>query len=278
MRSVGLNMPHGLTPQHGSSSSTPRSTPRAASGNSVPARSGAAGRDEAMVGIMLDPTAAPAVPGAGLVVRHVWPGSPADMARVLPGDILLAIDSAPAVDAELATAALRGPAGSSVALAFRREGTGRFELPALERAPPMAVRALDEAVERLQRLAGEGRGSPAAAPPPEALAEALAACVRARTQMVEDRRRVVDDIAGAAEREGKAAVAATRRDAVLVEIAVAAENPRGDPQIRDAEREILRIGEASIPCPQTPLTSEDAPLSLSLSLSLSPSLSFPRLP
>jgi len=46
------------------------------------------------------------------------------------------------------------------------------------------------------------------------LAEAVAACSRARAQMVEDRRRLLDDIGGAARREVKARDAAARRDAV----------------------------------------------------------------
>ncbi|KAJ1468365.1 hypothetical protein T484DRAFT_1855511 [Baffinella frigidus] len=232
MRSVGLNMPMGLTPQHGSSGSTPRtSTPRA------PAKAGAAPRDEAGsrgddpgVGILLNSTETPVGAGAGLVVRHVWPGSPADSAGILPGDILLTVDGGHVLDPELAAAALRGPASSTVAVTLRREGAGGIEIPALERAPPLAVRALDDALDRLQKLAGEGRGSPGGIAP-EALAEAVGACARARAQMVEDRKRLLDDIGGAARREVKAWDAAARRDAVLVEIAVGGENPRGDPQV-----------------------------------------------
>jgi len=211
MRSVGLNMPLGLTPQHGSSGSTPRtSTPRA------PSKPGVAPRDEAGsrglepgVGILLDSTETPVGAGAGLLVRHVWPGSPADSAGIVPGDILLTVDGSPALDPELAAAALCGPSSSTVAVTLRREGAGSIEVPALERAPPLAVRALDDALDRLQKLSGEG---PAVAP--EVLAEAVAACSRARVQMVEDRRRLLDDIGGAARREVKARDAAARRDAV----------------------------------------------------------------
>lgn len=62
----------------------------------------------------------------GLRVRMVFPGSPAKGAGLGPGDLIVAVDGKTTIGqpVDASTGRIRGPAGTSVQLTFRRAGTG----------------------------------------------------------------------------------------------------------------------------------------------------------
>jgi carboxyl-terminal processing protease len=68
----------------------------------------------------------------GLRVRMVFPGSPAKAAGIGPGDLIIAVNGTTTIGkpADVSTGRIRGPAGTSVVLTFRKHGTG----------PPRTVR------------------------------------------------------------------------------------------------------------------------------------------
>jgi serine protease Do len=71
-----------------------------------------AGPENAWLGVAIHPAQIPRSPGSGkrfgLVVLEVEPGSPADLASLLPGDILLGTDESAFADVEDLANALRG--------------------------------------------------------------------------------------------------------------------------------------------------------------------------
>ena len=80
MRSVSLFLPAGLR--------TPSKTPQGPASQQAPLRPAPPeSENHSGVGIVLD-----ASEDGRLVVEHVWPGSPAAVAGIRPGDVLLLID------------------------------------------------------------------------------------------------------------------------------------------------------------------------------------------
>lgn len=80
-------------------------------------------RDGAMIGLGLNYTRS----DAGLTVTNVVASSPAAAAGIQPGDLITAIDGTPAggMEAAAATAALKGPRGSTVVLQVERVRGGQ---------------------------------------------------------------------------------------------------------------------------------------------------------
>jgi len=72
----------------------------------------------------------------GLRVATVYKGTPAREARIIPGDLITAVNgrSIAGEDAEAATARIRGPEGTKVMLTVERPGT-----PAIRAKPPQEV-------------------------------------------------------------------------------------------------------------------------------------------
>lgn len=60
--------------------------------------------------------------GGGIIVEHVWPGSPAEAYGLMPGDVILAIDGAAAQGVEHVKRSICGPEGTTVSLRVIRDG------------------------------------------------------------------------------------------------------------------------------------------------------------
>jgi carboxyl-terminal processing protease len=88
----------------------------------------------------------------GLRVARVFPGSPAERAPIRVGDVIVSVngDSIAGEDADVATARIKGPAGTEVRLGVLRPGTGRTRQVRLERAR-VEVPVVDS---RLRRAGG----------------------------------------------------------------------------------------------------------------------------
>jgi carboxyl-terminal processing protease len=71
----------------------------------------------------------------GLVVRMVFPESPAKAAGIRPGDTIVGVDGKTTIDkpADVSTGRIRGPAGTSVALSIRKGGKGDPRVVRVER-------------------------------------------------------------------------------------------------------------------------------------------------
>ena len=61
-------------------------------------------------------------PGSGVVVEHVWPGSPAEAYGLESGDVILAVDRAPAQGVDNVKRSICGPEGTTVTLRILRNG------------------------------------------------------------------------------------------------------------------------------------------------------------
>jgi carboxyl-terminal processing protease len=72
----------------------------------------------------------------GLRVARVFPGSPAERAPIRVGDVIVSVsgESIAGEDADIATARIKGPEGTSVRLGVLRPATGRTRQIRLERA------------------------------------------------------------------------------------------------------------------------------------------------
>lgn len=80
----------------------------------------------------------PGMPVADVVqvrITAVVPGSPAELAGIQPGDVVIAIDGQPAVDTELVIERTRANAGSEMPLTVRRDGAA-LELRVTPRLNP----------------------------------------------------------------------------------------------------------------------------------------------
>jgi carboxyl-terminal processing protease len=88
----------------------------------------------------------------GLRVARVFPGSPAEGAPIRVGDVIVSVngDSIAGEDADVATARIKGPAGTEVRLGVLRPSTGRTRQLRLERAR-VEVPVVDS---RLRRAGG----------------------------------------------------------------------------------------------------------------------------
>ena len=123
MRSVSLFLPAGLR--------TPSKTPQGPASQQAPLRPAPPeSENHSGVGIVLD-----ASEDGRLVVEHVWPGSPAAVAGIRPGDVLLLIDgmqgSVSSID--VARDLIRGVEGTTVTLQVLR-GITQHEFGPMRRA------------------------------------------------------------------------------------------------------------------------------------------------
>lgn len=68
--------------------------------------------------------------GTGVVIAHPYPGSPAEVAGLRPGDTVVAVDGTDVRDMSLDEAVLliRGPAGSDVVLSVRRDQQAPYDV------------------------------------------------------------------------------------------------------------------------------------------------------
>ncbi len=125
-------------------------------------------------------------------VADVFPGTPAEGAGLQPGDVITAIDgAAPASDTPRVAAALRGRPGTTVRVAFARDGIAHDAVPivrAIVVAPDVTGRALAE--RRRVRAAALVRRAVAAAARCGAGEAARRESHRIRSRSARERRRL----------------------------------------------------------------------------------------
>ena len=104
-----------------------------------------AGPANAWLGVTLHPAAVPRSAGAsktfGLVVLEVEPGSPADMASLMPGDILLGAEDKPFTAIEDLASALQGGSPRVLRVEFLRGDYSRIRRVSVQLGTPVPARS-----------------------------------------------------------------------------------------------------------------------------------------
>ena len=104
-----------------------------------------AGSANAWLGVSLHPATVPKASGAGkvfgLVILEVEPGSPADLASLLPGDILLGTEEHPFSAVEDLAGALQGVAPRILRLEFLRGDYSKIRRVSVQLGTPLPARS-----------------------------------------------------------------------------------------------------------------------------------------
>jgi hypothetical protein len=148
----------------------------------------------------------------GIVVEHVWPGSPAEAHGLQAGDVICLVDGASVQSVEVAKQSIRGPEGSTVALKVQRDGQ-YADIGPVQRGNWVTIAQVDSNIARLRRLASELRG-----PQASALSDICGNLTRLRNVLEEERARFQGSMLLSRGRENQAENLAKKLSKALISV------------------------------------------------------------
>ncbi len=148
----------------------------------------------------------------GIVVEHVWPGSPAEAHGLQAGDVICLVDGASVQSVEVAKQSIRGPEGSTVTLKVQRDGQ-YVDIGPVQRGNWVTIAQVDSNIARLRRLASELRG-----PQTSALSDICGSLMRLRNVLEEERARFQGGMLLSRGRENQAENLARKLSKALISV------------------------------------------------------------